>query len=204
MESVQLESQYLQSYDGILQNLAWKNQRFNLQKNCLENNVVCLQPVVGPKVLRFSTRSQALQLRTNISENRVGCAVLWLLCLHSDDYRLPGLLPRPQFIKRRTEVFHCRQDSAVVKVGCACCRKFWARGLAGIICKSVIGIRRIQWGRPRCTSAMIWFMMANRWQVRCSLQKKSKIYHFSTWHLLSNVLGTIRAEQLHQQNSRMR
>lgn len=111
-------------------------QRFNLRFQSFN----LLQPVSSPKVLRFSTRLQAFQLPTNISENRVGRAV----CLHSDDNRFPGLLPRPQFSKSRTEVFHCRQDSAVVKVGCACCRKFRARGLAGIISKAVIGIRRIQ------------------------------------------------------------
>ncbi len=60
---------------------------------------------VKPEVLRRATRLQASKLRKNISENKVGIALLFLQPV---DNRLPGLLPRLQFIKCRTELFHCR------------------------------------------------------------------------------------------------
>ena len=105
---------------------ATRLQAMKLRKNSPDNKVgialLCLQPVdnrfglllpchclreqgVKPEVLRRATRLQASKLRKNISQNKVGIA---LLCLHPVDNRLPGLLPRPQFIKRRMESFHCR------------------------------------------------------------------------------------------------
>ena len=105
---------------------ATRLQAMKLRKNSPDNKVgialLCLQPVdyrfglllpchclreqgVKPEDLRRATRLQASKLRKNISQNKVG---ITLLCLHPVDNRLPGLLPRPQFIKRRMESFHCR------------------------------------------------------------------------------------------------